>query len=394
MGRFLKQAAATFLAALASVAALNLWVDPYRIWNVRGGLSEEIPRPRAIQEGPLLKARGIRRVRPVTVILGNSRAEIGFDPRAAVWPAALQPVYNAALPGRGIDASERSLEQAIQAGRLRTAVIGLDFMDFLTEPDERVAPQRTSAVQSWHSDVRIILSLDTLLDSFQTLWQQKDPYAANITSLGFNPLNEYTSIVRLEGYGSVFLQKEQEEARAFAKMPKSVFVRSSQTSAAWQTLDRILALARANHVDARFVIYPYHAHILEMLHRAGLYAAFETWKKHLADILNAGVQPDAPRCRLWDFSGYNAYSIEYVPAPEDRTAVVKWYWESGHFKRELGDRVLARILEDDDAAFGNCLDRDNVDLQNLRVRTARRRYLADAPTTGETIDRLFRATAP
>ncbi len=388
MNRFLTQAAAIFLASIAAVAAFNVWVDPYRMWNIAGGLSQDLPRPRAVQEGRLLKTRGIERVRPVTVILGNSRAEIGFDPRSAAWPAAFQPVYNAALAGTGVDAIESSLRQAISAGRLKTAVIGLDYIDFLTgdadapatAPDER---------PSWQSDVRIAFSLDTLLDSVQTIAEQHDAYAADITPAGFNPLHQYIPIVRLEGYGSVFRQKDEENARAYARMPKSLYFKSTQTSEAWRTLDRILSLARKHGVDLRFVIYPYHAHILEMFHRAGLYPAFEEWKKHLAEVIDQGGV-DATRCRLWDFSGYNAYSTEYVPPPSDRTAAVRWYWESGHFKHELGDRVLARMLGDDDTAFGSCLHRDNVDERNLRLRRAHTRYLLDEPKMRDMVDHLFR----
>jgi hypothetical protein len=177
-------------------------------------------------------------------------------------------------------------------------------------------------------------------------------------------------------------------------MPKSLFVGSSQTSAAWQTLERIVALARKHRIDVTFVIYPYHAHILEMFHRTGLYPVFELWKKHLADIVSDATARNASGCRLWDFSGYNAYSTEYVPAPKDRSTTVQWYWESGHFKRELGDRVLARLFEGGDPAFGTCLGPGNVDEHNARLRDARAHYLLDTARTGDSVDPLFRTATP
>jgi hypothetical protein len=392
--RFLRWAAVSFVAFIAGVASLNLWVDPYRIWSLEGGLSPDLPRPRAIQEGRLLKSRGIARVRPVTVILGNSRAEIGFDPRSDAWPEAAQPVYNAALPGTALGAIEASLEQAIAAGRLQGALIGLDFLDFLTEPNESITRPATTVLASGAGDIKIALSLDTLLDSLQTLAHEHDPDSADVTALGFNPLHEYKRIVRAEGYGSVFRQRDQENARAYARMPKSLYRGTTKTSAEWQTLQRIVALARKHRIELTFVIYPYHAHILEMFYRTGLYPLFEQWKKQVVEVVSGAGQRDSAGCRVWDFSGYNAYSTQFVPPPQDRTTIVKSYWESGHFKRELGDRMLARMFEAGDPGFGTCLVAGNVDEHNARLREARANYLVSAARSGDTVDPLFRPATP
>lgn len=396
MTRFLKQAAAAFAGFLALAFALNVWVDPYRIWNVRHGFSQQAPRPRAVQQLHLLKSRGLTRSRPVTVVLGNSRAEIGFDPRSRSWPLSLRPVYNASIPGTGIDTATSLLSDAVSAGRLRTAVIGLDFLDFLTDPENPTPPthptapaEQRSAMQRATEDVKIGLSLDTLIDSTLTLISAHDPYAPDVTADGFNPLREYALNARLDGYGSLFLQKDIANARAYTKAPKGIFARSATTSATWQELDQLLTSLHDHDIDVRFVIYPYHAHILEMFHRSGLFPAFESWKKHLAEVLVAW-EGDGGICRLWDFSGYNAYSTEFVPPPDDRKTVVRWYWESGHFKPELGDRMLERMFGEGDAGFGTCLTERNIEAVNSRVREARTRYLRKTPEASAAIDALFR----
>ena len=393
--------AATFTGFLVLVATFNVWVDPYRIWNLPIGLAEDAPRPRAAQQESLVKSRGIARVRPVAVVLGNSRAEVGFDPLSPAWPESLRPVYNAAIPGSGVAVSAELLERAAEAGRLRYAVIGLEFLDFLTDPEAPLEaappathPEDAVSAPRWLQDLKLALSLDTLLDAVSTLAQRDDSYAADVTRDGFNPLGEYVLYVREEGYGALFRQRDFENARAYRKLPKAIFARGSSTSDSWRALDRILGIAREHRIDVRFVIYPYHAHILEMFHQAELLPAFEAWKKHLAARLDDAAAASQTGCRLWDFSGYNAYSTESVPEASDRRTLVKWYWESGHFKRELGNRMLARMLGGGETSFGSCLTPANVDAQNLRLRQDRDRYVSDSPRTATLIAQLLRAAAP
>jgi hypothetical protein len=49
--------------------------------------------------------------------------------------------------------------------------------------------------------------------------------------------------------------------------------------------------------------------------------------------------------RLFDFAQESAVSREPVPPPGDRHTQMRWYWEAGHFKSELGDRLVARMME-------------------------------------------------
>jgi len=64
---------------------------------------------------------------------------------------------------------------------------------------------------------------------------------------------------------------------------------------------------------------------------------------------------------LWDFSGCHSVTIEDVPASGDLRSEMRWYWEAGHFKKELGDLVLDKVLDHPDpqrkvpAGFGTLL---------------------------------------
>jgi hypothetical protein len=61
---------------------------------------------------------------------------------------------------------------------------------------------------------------------------------------------------------------------------------------------------------------------------------------------------------------------ERIPAPGDTHSATQWYWEAGHFKSTLGERVLQRILGAE-TPFGFRLAHDNLDANRRRVAAER-----------------------
>jgi hypothetical protein len=396
--RYLAWMFAAFAVLLAGVAVLSLYVDPYRIFYLPGRLDDAVARPRATQHVVLTKARGIAQVQPRTVVLGNSRAEVGFDPHAPAWPASWQPVYNAAVPGSGLAQSVDMLAQALRSGHVQHVVVGLEFLDFLTDADAPAdAPAENpdpAALRPRRDALRTLLTLDSAVDSIVTLTTAGDGYAADVTARGFNPLRQYVLDARREGYAGLFLQRDVENARNYARQPHALFRRGAQSSEAWRDLERLLALADRGGVELNLVVYPYHAHTLELMRGAGLWPAFEAWKVHLADVVerHAGSRPT---CMLWDFSGYHAYARERVPPAGDRTTELAWYWEAGHFKPALGERMLDRMFgKDAGADFGRCLTRVSAPQVLSAIRAERERYVAQQPDAVARLAALSAASAP
>jgi len=392
--RYLRWFFASFVLVLVCAAAVSLLVDPYRLVGSPLGLPEAASRPRAVQQLPLVKRRGIARTAPRTLILGNSRAEIGFDPGATAWPSDWQVVYNAAIPGSWLKTDFATLRTALDSARVIHVVIGLDFLDFLTEDDEPLEDGDDAAYSGALTSapaLRTIFSLDSVADSVVTVLATRDPFAADTTSRGFNPLREYVPMVRREGHASLFTQRDTENARRYARLPKSLYRRGGETSAPWRYLQRVQDLAATHGIAVHFITYPYHAHTLELFRAAGLWPLFEEWKRVLVARLATGEEPRG--CALWDFSGYHGYATEPVPVAGD-TRDMQWYWEGGHFKPALGQRMLERVVgaAADDTSFGTCLSRANVEATIGAIRDSRSAYVAADPGTVASMAGLFEAT--
>lgn len=392
------------LLVLMLSAALNYVVDPYGLyrWVELEGFNKL--KPKSGPNGRLVKPYRVVEVHPKTLILGNSRAEVGFDPESPQWPAAFRPVFNMALPASGIETSLRSLQHSIAAGKPALAVIDVDFFDFLSndEPNNRRPGQpsepsdfekrllinadgsrnRSRTIQRIKDHATMLFSLNALIDSLQTIAMQHLPDQANLTALGFNPMHEYRRFVRVDGHHLMFRQVETTYLTNYFRTMPTIYIEGSASSPAFDQLRMLIALCRASDIRLVLYIHPYHAHMLESYRIAGLWPLFEEWKRALVRIVDENP-PGAAPVELWDFSGYNEITVEPVPAASDKGRSMHWYWEAGHYKREVGELALARMLGssgDDGSApamFGVKLNGQNIEGHLTAIRDGQQKY-ADA----------------
>lgn len=400
---FIWLAATAFV--LLAVAVFNLVVDPYGVFRVVNQPGLNTIKPAAGSHGAMAKAYQVLAVQPQGLVLGNSRSEVGLDPLHPAWPARAQPVFNLALPGTGTTTSLQYLQHVIAAAGANPAAMpkvvvwGIDMMDFLVDPQAptRQTPARpdhrlldlagaTTSPQRLKQQARdyaeSLLTLGALLDSAQTLASQRNPYPVNLTDRGFNPMRDYLKITAVEGYWNVFRQKDQANITSFLRRPTSIFDASGVTSGPLEDLRAVLRLCRQHGIQLHLYTYPYHAHLLEIFRITGHWPALGAWKTTVVNLVEdeakAAGQAAYP---VWDFSAYNAYTTEAVPARDDRKATMQWYWEAGHFKSELGNLILDRVLGQKAAPadFGLRLNSANVAAQHLLVSQQAAQYRATHP---------------
>lgn len=354
-------------ALLCTVALVNLAVDPYGLFRVIDRPGFNHVKPKAGAHGRMVKAYQVLRVQPRGLILGNSRAEVGLDPRHPAWPASAQPVFNLALPGTGTQTTLRYLQHVLhgKAGQDKPTLVvwGIDFMDFLVDARKqraRAAPGKEGRrllalpdgagnparpMQMARDYAEATLTLSAFLDSLETLRSQGDPHSADLTPLGFNPMRDYLAIAAAEGYRSLFRQRDLQNMRDYLRRPRDIYDADGRSSPALDDLRQVLKLCRENGIDLRLVIYPYHAHLPEIIRLTGHGPAFEDWKRAVVHIVDEEARARGGQSvPIWDFSAIEALTSEPVPAPGDRRSRMRWYWEAGHYKRELGDLMLNRIF--------------------------------------------------
>jgi hypothetical protein len=399
--RFLAWTASVAGAGALACVVLVLLVDPYRLYRLveRPGINQVKTQPERYQKE--IKLSGAQATRADLFIVGNSRAEIGLDPDyPALSDAGLRP-YNLALAGTRIQVAREQLEQLGAAGQhARRLIVGAEFLDFPIDPEARQLPAPPTVLPSlpgslaWRFDA--LFSIDSVADAVKTLRSQHNPDAARMSARGFNPLSEYKQLAREEGYYALFHQRAQDYAARFAKAPRSLVTRASGSAREFDQLQAVLALGVRDGAAIDVVIYPYHAQIMALFEQTGLAPLFEQWKTLLAAQVDAlrAAHPQA-RITLWDFSGYAPYQCEAIPAKGDRQAQTRWYWEAGHFKAELGNIMLARMLGNAaDGSFGYRLTPAGIDANRQRVARERATCLAAYPALFNDAAALAQAGRP
>jgi hypothetical protein len=332
------------LGATAAVALLDYLIDPYAIFGVRtvDGINAIKPRPDAMLTD--IKAIVGTRFHPSALILGNSRAEVGFDPLHRAFATRSLRAFNAAVPGSDMDYTLASFRRLMPTNEV--AVVGVDFLDFLYSPPEAGSSSPVFR-DSIATRALALFSTTALLDSLRTLAIQRERHPASLRSDGFNPLLDYRDLVANDGYAMLFRQRAFESARSLARQPHELYAGGAGTSPALSDLRALLQAAAANRTQMHLVIYPYHLLYLLQLDDAGLWPLFEQWKRDLTESA-ASARSQGARVTVWDFGCAHRLTAEPIPDEGDRKTEMRWYWEAGHFKKELGDLVL-------DRAFGEAL---------------------------------------
>jgi hypothetical protein len=196
-------------------------------------------------------------------------------------------------------------------------------------------------------------------------------------------MQDYRKIVVDEGYWSVFRQKDIVSVRTYVTRPTELQDPKSKAFTAFNDLREVIRLCRAQGIQLQLLVYPYHAHLLEVIRITGHWPAFEAWKRAVVQILEEEGSHPIETIPFWDFSAFNAFTSEPVPEKNDRHSAMQWYWEAGHFKSELGGLMLNQMLKSDalGAGWGVRLTAENLDFHlatlNAQEVTYRQAHLPE-----------------
>jgi hypothetical protein len=378
--RYLIWCAVGLTGSLALCAGFTILIDPYYVFGTPSIAGWNVRHPRANDLLIAARTHLAARMRPRTLLLGNSRIEAGLNPASPAWPKSMTPVFDAGLPGRRLEAAHRVIEAALAGGRLTHIVVAVEFLDTMGDEEQAstVPPIRQDVprIIRWTDDLRdwfdASLTIGALADSITTVIGQTS-YATNASRPdGSSDLGEYADYVRQHGGAALFEHKMAEYQARFATYKVPNFDEPTHHTT-FGALLAILKVAKAAGCTTDIIIYPYHAAVLDLIRKDGLWPSFEAFKRALVDV----VWQSYPDTRIVDFSGYNLYTTEQPP-PDGKKQAMRWYWEPGHFKTSLGDKIIARLFGDrGEPDFGRDLRPDTVNDALTAVRHERDEALVD-----------------
>lgn len=384
-----------FAVALAGLIALSVGavvaMDPYRLYATptRAALNAKKPYPEHFQAE--IKSTLALRQDAKGLLLGNSRMEIGFDPAAAKFPHEAQPVFNLGIPGTGIENTVALLDRLLARGlRPRAIVLGIELTDFYDDPAARFdAAQPESALDTLRWRFETTFSMTALGDAWQT-WRLRNSALEGMTAQGLNPLAAYQKLAKQDGYYTLFRQKAEQTARAYARLSSKHLANGPSTSLT--ALRHVMDLAARQGIRLELLIHPTHAQALALLEAQGLWEPFETWKRMMArEVEGATAASPETRVRLWDFSGFGGARCETIPPKGDRNSAMRWYWEAAHYRPELGAEVLAMIFEAGHRSplvDGTLLTVQTLDASFARIAAERQACVAAQPQLFEDVRQI------
>jgi hypothetical protein len=295
-------------------------------------------------------------------------------------------------------------------------VLGLDTYHPITAPSATrpgFNPQllyqpssEFSRLRALAEDGKLLFNLDTLRESIRTLRSQDqrgaDWFADNGQRLGPKFFRRPTESYTTHGPRHYFDEIDKLEVRfqlewrippppKIQRSVKPPAPRDAATSLDY--IERIARFCREQGIDLRIFITPSHVHQLEIAAAAGSWPSIENGKRALVKMLAADAAAHGTPVPLWDFSGYSAITTEALPPPGTHVEM-RYYWDSSHFKQEVGDRVLQIVLGDDPAArnaandFGVRLNADNIERELEKIRRRQKLYRQARAEEIEQIRRL------
>lgn len=353
---YLKKLLSITILLVALVSGFNVSIDPYRLFDspLIDGLNAQ--KPEAINQAALAKRYNILRQNPGSIIMGNSRPQMGLSTSHPCWPKGALPVFNAAITGAAITTQIKAIQNAYQSQNVKYVLMALDYIDFLqldtsksaesifNELEKNYNFQRKTEVatdislQKVSDFLKSATSLDTFKASLLTVTNQEENDTSSITSSGFHNADLlYHPLIENEGHQAILDQKRLAIIKDFERLNIRKKSNPQQAFISYKLLSRLAKHSKSINVEIVFFINPYHAEYLSLLKQAGMWQAFNQWKENLSALAKIeGVD-------LWDFSEFSIYLTDPIGHESETKPELNWFWEPSHYTKELGDILLQRI---------------------------------------------------
>jgi hypothetical protein len=375
--RYIKIWLAVTLGALATVATMNLLVDPL---GAHPGIHlKAFDSYRYVINDRIPKAEMARRGDWEVIVLGSSRAKAGFP---GAHPFFLtNKTCNLSLDAATFPEVFAAFDLARRCNPLKHVVLGLDFYMF-SQGDPGILDFQESR-------------FNTNLDLF--LYYSKQLLGIASTRMTLDTLGDKLAGKKIDlqerfGFAGPKLPSGVSQHDLFDKMLRQMgsgYALQKFNVTRMDLVRQIVRTCRDRHIDLKMAIMPVHALDIELLHAVGRWNEFEQWKTNLADIVT--IDGAGGQVALWDFSGYSGPPTEKVPPAGDTVSRMKYYFENSHCLPVVGGMMLDKMFGPPGTnEFGVLLNRTNCQAHLTRILEDRAAFAKAHPDDMAWLQRIVK----
>ncbi|MGJ0290787.1 hypothetical protein NG749_10625 [Aliarcobacter cryaerophilus] len=349
------------LIIVFSVCLINYIVDPYNLYKTNLFKNK----PKEFEYMRLIKAINIEKIKPISIVLGTSRAEMAIDPEHEYF---IKPSYNLANAGSTMYETKYYLKEAILQGKLKKVLLVADWRMFNDVSMKKVIDFETYFEN--RNIYKYLLNYKVFQDSLFTIKNK------NIVSLYNNNgqmKEDYLNKIVLSN-GGHYKTMIKEEKNYYKELSDNNLYKDTQKSSLLDFIE-ILELCYKNDIELDIVFGPSHIRQWEAFDYYKDYEILLTWKKDLVEIVQkvANKFNNIP-FRIVDFAVYNEYTSEKIPTEENQSMV--YHYEGSHYKPKLGEMLLKSLSSGDyHNNFGVELNNNNIDSHLQKLREDRNKFI-------------------
>ncbi|MGJ0495377.1 hypothetical protein [Aliarcobacter cryaerophilus] len=349
------------LIIVFSVCLINYIVDPYNLYKTNLFKNK----PKEFEYMRLIKAINIEKIKPISIVLGTSRAEMAIDPDHEYF---IKPSYNLANAGSTMYETKYYLKEAILQGKLKKVLLVADWRMFNDVSMKKVIDFETYFEN--RNIYKYLLNYKVFQDSLFTIKNK------NIVSLYNNNgqmKEDYLNKIVLSN-GGHYKTMIKEEKNYYKELSDNNLYKDTQKSSLLDFIE-ILELCYKNDIELDIVFGPSHIRQWEAFDYYKDYEILLTWKKDLVEIIQkvANKFNNIP-FRIVDFAVYNEYTSEKIPTEENQSMV--YHYEGSHYKPKLGEMLLKSLSSGDyHNNFGVELNNNNIDSHLQKLREDRNKFI-------------------
>jgi hypothetical protein len=329
---------------LGSVGLLNYVVDPYGVFRYgtwRHDVSHQFREP----SKNFIKTRylALNPQKYDCLILGSSRVN-GIDGRQVKDATCYNMHYSLGLPRNHLDNLRYLLKKGV---RPRIVLIGLDEFSYKEDPAQHLTDyMRHPYPPAVHQNVALFYLKYLIRYSSRSM---KEPLEGFRGKREPNPYDHYGTGLETATLGEADRQIESDPAN-HAKDPKfqePIMTEGDRMVEALEEIRETVDLLKTHGV--RLIVF------INPIHKATYLATgldkFFLFEKELSGITS-----------FYDFSGLNSITTNNY-----------YYYETSHYRRNVGASMLARIFNDSSVKvpddFGVLVTRDNIDQHIADLKT-------------------------